>query len=261
MPSEFSQYVEGHITEIDTESQEGQATYAALEQPGVRQHPAFLEDFRALAANAGIKTPGLLLSDSASPDGIMSLEKDGRNYVILTDGALNLLDRNELNGTLAHEIAHIKLGHCHERTLAEGKPVSNIIAAAFVFRDRRKDEVAADKASVTIAGDADGLKGALRKLQDLEKMYADYNDMFFYPPQLGDRILEVLNEHVYTDHPAIEKRIGILDRYAARHATEIAAAKHRLADIRADFARAAAPPPLPAPPSVKNTPRPPHCGL
>ncbi len=70
--------------------------------------PELYSDVQELAQKAGLPMPKLYIVPEQSPNAFAT----GRNYnhsaVAVTQGIMKLLDRNELKGVLAHELAHIK---------------------------------------------------------------------------------------------------------------------------------------------------------
>ncbi len=61
-----------------------------------------------LAREAGIPRPRVFIVDDESPNAFATGRSPSRGVVVVTRGLLRLLDRSELEGVLAHEIAHIR---------------------------------------------------------------------------------------------------------------------------------------------------------
>ncbi len=63
---------------------------------------------RALAARAGIPTPRVYVVDDPTPNAFATGRNPEHAAVAVTTGILQVLDRYELEGVIAHELAHIK---------------------------------------------------------------------------------------------------------------------------------------------------------
>lgn len=61
-----------------------------------------------LSENAGIPKPGLYRNSMEAPNAFATGRSPGKGVVCVTDGLLKQLDQDEIEGVLAHEIAHIK---------------------------------------------------------------------------------------------------------------------------------------------------------
>jgi heat shock protein HtpX len=61
-----------------------------------------------LAQRAGIPKPRVFLIDDPSPNAFATGRNPEKGVVAVTQGILDLLDRRELRGVLAHELAHIR---------------------------------------------------------------------------------------------------------------------------------------------------------
>ena len=74
--------------------------------------PASAPDLYALvqqlAANAGLPTPTIYLIHSDQPNAFATGRSPERSAVAVTTGILRALDREELAGVIAHELAHIR---------------------------------------------------------------------------------------------------------------------------------------------------------
>ncbi|KZL90215.1 zinc metalloprotease HtpX [Clostridium magnum] len=61
-----------------------------------------------LTANAGMPMPRLYITPSMQPNAFATGRNPEHSAVAVTQGILNILNRNELEGVIAHELAHIK---------------------------------------------------------------------------------------------------------------------------------------------------------
>jgi heat shock protein HtpX len=70
--------------------------------------PHLHELVRALSQRANLPTPRLYLIESEAPNAFATGRDPKRGAVAVTSGLLRLLDREEVAGVIAHELAHIK---------------------------------------------------------------------------------------------------------------------------------------------------------
>lgn len=75
-------------------------------EPG--EAPELQEMVRELAQRASLPMPRVYLIPSATPNAFATGRDPAHAAVAVTEGALRLLDRNELRGVMAHELAHVK---------------------------------------------------------------------------------------------------------------------------------------------------------
>jgi heat shock protein HtpX len=65
-------------------------------------------DLAVLAERAGIRTPRLFLSPDAQPNAFATGRNERTAVVCVTEGLLAVLDRDEVRGVVAHEVAHVR---------------------------------------------------------------------------------------------------------------------------------------------------------
>ncbi|MGI5863858.1 MAG: zinc metalloprotease HtpX, partial [Myxococcales bacterium] len=156
-----------------------------------------------LARRAGLPTPRLYVIPTATPNAFATGRDPSHAAVAVTEGILRLLDERELEGVIAHELAHIKNRDTLISTIAA--TLAGIIThvarmvfwfgGAFLGRDRddeggggalaslgmlivapiaamllqlaisRSREYGADTTGAAIAGDPHALADALQKLE------------------------------------------------------------------------------------------------
>jgi heat shock protein HtpX len=85
----------------------------ALKMSGARPLPAnespeLYEIVARLSQRAQIPTPALYLIESPTPNAFATGRSPAKGAVAVTTGLLHLLDREEVAGVVAHELAHIK---------------------------------------------------------------------------------------------------------------------------------------------------------
>ncbi len=194
---------------------------------------------------AGLPMPRVYVCPHEAPNAFATGRNPQHSAVAVTQGALNLLGREELRGVMAHELAHIKNRDTLTSTIAatiagvlaavaqwgfflgagnrEGgnpiaalaamilAPIGAMIIQATISRSR---EYVADADGARIAGTPRGLMSALQKLEMVSKRVPLHNpnpaqnNMFIVEPLTGGRSLMTL----FATHPPTEKRIAALAR-------------------------------------------------
>ncbi len=78
-------------------------------KPATRdQAPRLYAMLDFLCARSGLPIPKVYLIDTDSPNAFATGRNPEHASVAVTEGALRLLDENELQGVLAHEMSHVK---------------------------------------------------------------------------------------------------------------------------------------------------------
>jgi heat shock protein HtpX len=72
------------------------------------QAPELYEIVRVLSRNAGLPMPKLFIVPAETPNAFATGRNPEHAVVAVTQGLLKIMDRNELSGVLAHELAHVK---------------------------------------------------------------------------------------------------------------------------------------------------------
>ena len=75
---------------------------------GEHDHPAFYGMVRRLATQAGLPMPRVYIIPSESPNAFATGRNPNHAAVAATDGILHLLSPEELEGVMAHELAHVQ---------------------------------------------------------------------------------------------------------------------------------------------------------
>lgn len=73
-----------------------------------REAPGLYGKVRELSIRAGIPMPKVYIIESDTPNAFATGRNPEHAAVAVTTGILRILDRNELMGVLAHELAHVK---------------------------------------------------------------------------------------------------------------------------------------------------------
>ena len=72
------------------------------------QAPDLYEAVGSLASKASIPMPKLYILPSDTPNAFATGRDEDHSAVAVTSGLLNLMDRDELEGVIGHELSHIK---------------------------------------------------------------------------------------------------------------------------------------------------------
>lgn len=205
---------------------------------------------RRLSENAGIPMPRVYICPQEAPNAFATGRNPNHAAVAVTQGALKLMTYDELEGVMAHELAHVKnrdtLISCVAATIAGaisylgymafwfggasgnnregGNPLVGLlmlilapIAAALIqMAISRSREFVADADGAHIAGTPHGLISALRKLDatarriPLANETPAQNHMFIVQPLSGASGLSKL----FSTHPPTAQRIARLQELA-----------------------------------------------
>ena len=214
--------------------------YSAQEVgPGHRLY----ETVRRLAERAALPMPRVYIIPEMSPNAFATGRNPQHAAVAATEGILRILTDEELEGVLAHELAHVKhrdiLISSVAATLAAAimmvsrfamffggsrddrqgsnpiallatiilAPIAAMLIQAAISRSREYD---ADAGGASIAGGAHGLVSALRKIETASKQVPlDANPatahMFIIKPFSGAGLMSL-----FSTHPSTEARVQAL---------------------------------------------------
>ncbi|MDO5529796.1 MAG: M48 family metalloprotease [Paracoccus sp. (in: a-proteobacteria)] len=205
--------------------------------------PELFEMVERLARNAGLPMPAIYLIETEQPNAFATGRNPENAAVAVTRGLLRILDRAEIEGVIAHELAHIKnrdtLIMTVTATLAgaiammanmfaftggregRGGALGGIImmllapmAAGLVqMAISRTREYKADRVGAEIAGSTSGLAGALAKISaaagQIVNEPAERNpaaaSMYIVNPLAGLNM-----DGLFRTHPSTESRIAAL---------------------------------------------------
>ncbi len=210
--------------------------------------PGLHDMVRRLAQRARLPMPGLYIIDNASPNAFATGRNPEHAAVAVTSGLLELMDTEEIEGVIAHELGHVKnrdiLISSIAATLAgavmiiasmarwaaifggfgrddEEGGIFGLLATAIVapiaamliqFALSRSREYQADQAGARIAGNPRGLAAALRKLEAAARrrpMKANPSTAhLFIVNPLRAKSLAKL----FSTHPSVEERVERLNR-------------------------------------------------
>jgi len=197
-----------------------------------------------LTANAGIPMPRLYITPSTQPNAFATGRNPKHSAVAVTQGLLNILNYEELEGVIAHELAHIKNRDVLISTIAavmagvittmanwaqwalmfgmgnsdeeEGSgflaalpliilgPIAAMLVQMAVSRSR---EYLADSTGVRIAGHSRGLSNALLKLDQASRVVPmDVNPAVSHMFIVNPLSAKRLM-NLFSTHPTIEDRV------------------------------------------------------
>ncbi|MSR07169.1 MAG: zinc metalloprotease HtpX [Gemmatimonadetes bacterium] len=207
----------------------------------VGQNHVLYQTVERLAARAELPMPKVYIIASESPNAFATGRNPQHASVAATEGILKILDQKELDGVMAHELAHVKhrdiLISSIAATIAAAimmlarlafffggsrdndrggsnpivmlltlilAPIASMLIQAAISRSR---EFEADAGGAEIAGSPKGLATALRKLEAAGKRVplpanAATAHMFIVKPFSGRGVIGL-----FSTHPPTEQRI------------------------------------------------------
>lgn len=209
-------------------------------KPAEEHAPELVTMVERLAKNANLPMPRVYVCPQQAPNAFATGRNPKNAAVAVTHGAMQLMSYDELEGVLAHELAHIKNRDTLISTVAAviagtlnaaqwlilfgggrrdvhpaimllmiiGAPIAAALIQMAISRSR---EFVADAEGARIAGTPNGLMSALQKLEayskrmPLEGASGTQNHMFIVQPLSGEGLAGL-----FSTHPKTEKRIEAL---------------------------------------------------
>src|SRR3974390_2689423 len=216
-------------------------------QPVTREQlPRLYQVMERLAAKANIPVPALFVVPDMAPNAFAPGPNPKHASVAVTRGLLEIMNDDELEGVIAHELSHVRnydiLTSSIAATIAGAvtflarwgvffgggdrddergggglslllmmflAPFAALLLQLFLSRTR---EYAADETGVRMVGSADGLISALQKLGAYNKriptsaISPSTSSLCIVKPLFGDGTLSSL----FSTHPPLEDRIAVL---------------------------------------------------
>ncbi len=213
-------------------------------------NPRLYDSVAMLAEQAQLPMPKVYIADNPTPNAFATGRNPDNAAVAVTSGILRILDQKELEGVLAHELAHIKNRDILISTITatlvgtitflarmagyamifggrdrdSGQAVTSlvllilspIVAVLIQLAISRSREFMADEGGANICGQPLALAGALGKLQSANKQIPMKNagtssaHMFIVNPFSGKSVMKL-----FSTHPPVEERIKRLQEIAA----------------------------------------------
>lgn len=119
--------------------------FMGLKEASKTENPGLYGIIGELSKKAGIKMPRVYISSDPTPNAFAFGRSKGDANIAVHAGLLKMLDKNEVEGVLAHEIGHIKHRDMIVMTIASVIPlILYYIAILFVPRGRE------EKSSLTL---------------------------------------------------------------------------------------------------------------
>ena len=216
--------------------------------------PEFYDMIERLSKNAGLPMPKVYVMDNPQPNAFATGRDPEHAAVAATTGLLQNLSYDEIEGVMAHELAHIRnrdtLIMTVTATIAGAISMLGNFAFFFGGRDRnsgigpigtllmlivaplaamlvqmaisRTREYSADRGGAEISGKPMALASALARISgaahNIENETAEANPatahMFIINPLSGQRM-----DNLFSTHPATENRIAALKQIAGEFGT------------------------------------------
>ncbi|PLR23909.1 zinc metalloprotease HtpX [Caulobacter zeae] len=229
--------------------------YGAVEVDESHPEPLvrnYARDVADLAQRAGLPMPRVCIIDSDQPNAFATGRNPENAAVAATTGLLAMLDRDEIRGVMAHELAHVK--NRDTLTMTVTATIAGAISAlanfAFFFGGSREDderpggiigaialailapiaamlvqmaisrsrEYEADRVGAQIAGDNRGLARALEKIDAYARGGVVNHEAERNPATAHMFIINPLAgrgaDNLFSTHPATHNRIEALMKLA-----------------------------------------------
>ena len=217
------------------------------QEVGPENNPRLYNIVTKLAQKAELPMPKVYVIPDKSPNAFATGRNPEHAAVAATEGILNLLNDDELEGVMAHELTHVKNRDILTGTIAAtfagaiamvsqfarfgsggsrgrqnplaillliGAPLAAMLIRSMISRVR---EYSADDGGAAISGKPLGLANALNKLRQGAKRHpmqrgnAAHSHMFIVNPFLGGI------QKLFATHPPIDERIERLQAMAQSH--------------------------------------------
>ncbi|TVP77201.1 MAG: protease HtpX [Gemmatimonadales bacterium] len=206
------------------------------------QAPELWDMVDRLRKQADLPMPTVAIAPQEQPNAFATGRNHSNAVVCVTAGLLRAMDRRELEGVIAHELAHIKHRHMLVSTLAaamagaityvayfgaffggDRNPIVGLLtillapvaAAVLQMAISRTNEFQADRTGAEIAGSPDGLASALERLEAMAgRIPMDVNQagasLAIVNPLKANMRGRGGMSRLFSTHPPTEDRIAAL---------------------------------------------------
>jgi len=210
----------------------------------------YYADIESLSRRAALPMPAVYIMDSDQPNAFATGRDPEYAAVAATTGLLRMLEREEIRGVMAHELAHVKNRDTLTMTITAtlAGAISSLANFAMFFGGARDDEdghnniivvllmavlapiaamlvqmaisrtreYAADRMGGEISGDPESLARALKKIEAYAKGGMVNHDAERNPASAHLFIINPLSgrgmDNLFSTHPATENRVNALIR-------------------------------------------------
>lgn len=220
-------------------------------------HPEFYTMVQNLAKRAQLPMPKVYIVDQAQPNAFATGRNPENSAVAATTGLLNMLNHEEVEGVMAHELGHVKNRDTLIMTMVAtiAGAVSMLANFGLFFRDRsagiaglmavliapfaamivqmaisRTREFGADKSAAEISGKPLALASALAKISGMAERtpnpVAERN-----PAAAQLYIVPAGVRQMFSTHPATEDRIAALQEMSGGGSDHMSGRSNELGDM------------------------------
>lgn len=211
------------------------------QQVGPDDDPALWEMVERLSQRGGLPMPRLYISPAAAPNAFATGRNPHHSAVCVTAGLRQMLNNEELEGVIAHELSHVKNRDILISTIAailagaiswlgymamwggghddrRGNPLvalllmilAPIAAMLIQFAISRSREFEADRSGAELVGNPRGLARSLQKLESANRRIPMHvpdaqSSLFIVQPLTGSGVAKL-----FSTHPPMEERVARL---------------------------------------------------
>lgn len=215
-----------------------------------KQAPELWDAVETMAIAAGIQMPRVYISPDPSPNAFAAGRSEAQALVCVNTGLLELLDKEELEGVIAHEISHVRNLDVRLMTYAAVLAGSIALLSEFVLRGliwgdsdsrggivgvvvvvlaallapiaaliiqlaiSRRREFLADASATDLTRYPQGLASALRQLASSQAPPAHDRNAIAHLYIVAPRMFKEKAAGLFSTHPPISERLARLDGLA-----------------------------------------------